>query len=217
MYKIFSKNNNRKERLLTGFTLIEALVAISLLMIAISSPMMLAQKGLSSSILSRDQMVATFLVQDGIEAIKNVRDYTAINQNASTTYSPNTERDWLFDLGDCICDELEGDECDLANDDAKYCNVDSTDGLNVSSQDLLESAGPIYASFNDGFFQKYTHTVTSGNLTKFSRKINIKVSTSNLQEAELRVRVYWTSPYGIQNIETKTFMYNFESKLIPEV
>lgn len=75
-----------KKRLVTctyrqaGFTLIEALVAISLLMVAISSPMMLAQKGLSSSILSRDQMIASFLAQDGIEAIKNIRDFTAINQ-----------------------------------------------------------------------------------------------------------------------------------------
>jgi prepilin-type N-terminal cleavage/methylation domain-containing protein len=37
--KIFKKS---------GFTLIEALVAISILMIAIASPMQLAQKGLST-------------------------------------------------------------------------------------------------------------------------------------------------------------------------
>jgi hypothetical protein len=211
-----------------GFTLIEALVAISILMIAIASPIMLAQKGLSSSILSRDQMIASFLVQDGIEAIKNMRDFTAINQVATDTPTINPTKDWLFGLREkCVCDESLSN-CDLSLDNAKYCNFDSTvdltDDLKIFSSDIPGS-DIMYMDFNtdgDGnsLFKKYVVGGLATSKTKFSRRINIKENLYDLEtkghshETELKVRVFWDSPYGIQNIEIKTFMYNFESALI---
>src|SRR6185369_6180494 len=58
----------------SGFTIIETLVAIAILMIAIAGPLTVAQKGLTSSIYARDQMIASYLAQDAIEYVKNVRD-----------------------------------------------------------------------------------------------------------------------------------------------
>jgi Tfp pilus assembly protein PilV len=62
--KIFSlkslKNNS-------GFTIVETLVAITILMIAIAGPLTIAQKGLTASTYARDQMIASFLAQDGLE------------------------------------------------------------------------------------------------------------------------------------------------------
>lgn len=57
-----------------AFTLIESLVAISLLTVAIVAPMSLVTQSLSAAIYSRDQVTAYNLAQEGIEALRTVRD-----------------------------------------------------------------------------------------------------------------------------------------------
>ena len=57
-----------------GFTLIETLVAISLLMISIVAPMSLAAESLSAAYYARQQITAFYLAQEGIEVVRSVRD-----------------------------------------------------------------------------------------------------------------------------------------------
>lgn len=58
----------------SGFTLIEAMVAISLLTVAIVAPMALATQSLSSAYYARDQVTAFYLAQEAIESIRAIRD-----------------------------------------------------------------------------------------------------------------------------------------------
>jgi type II secretory pathway pseudopilin PulG len=60
-----------------GFTIIETLVAITILMVVIAGPMTIAQKGLMASIYARDQVIASYLAQDVVEYLKNDRDKSA--------------------------------------------------------------------------------------------------------------------------------------------
>jgi type II secretory pathway pseudopilin PulG len=64
-----------------AFTLIETLVAISLLVIAIVAPMSLVSQSLASAYFARDQVTAYNLAQEGIEVIRSVRDGNIL-QNA---------------------------------------------------------------------------------------------------------------------------------------
>jgi prepilin-type N-terminal cleavage/methylation domain-containing protein len=57
-----------------GFTLIETLVAITILMISIAGPLTIAQKSLTAATIAKDQVIASFLAQEMIEQIKNDRD-----------------------------------------------------------------------------------------------------------------------------------------------
>ncbi len=57
-----------------GFTLIETLVAISILLLSISAPLTIASKGLASSYYAREQITAFYLAQDAVEYIRNTRD-----------------------------------------------------------------------------------------------------------------------------------------------
>lgn len=57
-----------------GFTLIETLVAISLLTIAVVAPITLTAQSLSSAYYARDQITAFYLAQEAIEAVRAIRD-----------------------------------------------------------------------------------------------------------------------------------------------
>lgn len=57
-----------------GFTLIETLVAISILTIAIVAPMGLTAQSLAVASYARDQITAFYLAQEGIEAVRDIRD-----------------------------------------------------------------------------------------------------------------------------------------------
>lgn len=57
-----------------GFTLVETLVAISLISIAIVTPMSLVTQSFSAAFYARDQVTAYYLAQEGIEAVRTIRD-----------------------------------------------------------------------------------------------------------------------------------------------
>lgn len=58
----------------SGFTLVETLVAISLLMMAIVAPITLTVQSLRSAYYSRDQITAFYMAQEAIEAVRAIRD-----------------------------------------------------------------------------------------------------------------------------------------------
>jgi len=58
----------------SGFTLIETLVAIAILMIAITGPLTIANQALTAALGARNVMIATYLAQDGMESLKNIKD-----------------------------------------------------------------------------------------------------------------------------------------------
>jgi len=63
-----------------GFTLVEALVAISILIIGILSAFILVSRSLYTFPLIQDRLTASFLVQEGIELVRNIRDSNFIKK-----------------------------------------------------------------------------------------------------------------------------------------
>jgi hypothetical protein len=57
-----------------GFSLVETLVAVTLLLTAIAGVMNMAQGGLQSALEARHQLVALYLAQEASEYMRNVRD-----------------------------------------------------------------------------------------------------------------------------------------------
>src|SRR3989338_3680347 len=62
-----------------GFTIIESLVAISILLVAIAGAGSAIQTGISSYIFSKDQIIAFYLAQEGFEQVRNYRDENVLN------------------------------------------------------------------------------------------------------------------------------------------
>ena len=57
-----------------GLTLMETLVAIGILSVAISGPLMLSARGLIFAKYAKDQIIAFYLAQEAVEIVRNIRD-----------------------------------------------------------------------------------------------------------------------------------------------
>ena len=66
-----------------GFTLVETLVAVAILMIAIAGPLTIANQALTAALGSRNAMIATYLAQEGMESIKNIKDNNVAKNGSS--------------------------------------------------------------------------------------------------------------------------------------
>jgi len=179
------KSNSKFKNLNSGFTLLEALVAVSILMVAVVAPMTVAQKGLSSATYSKSQMIASYLAQDAIEYIKNVRDQVSIRN--SFDWNGLWGAGGFFEL--CQSPYL--------------CKIDT----NASGGAGLVQAynnGDILSKDANGFYG------FTGTLTIFSRKIQVALSddldsNGNKYKALVTVTVGW----GTDQVEVKTLIFNY--------
>jgi prepilin-type N-terminal cleavage/methylation domain-containing protein len=78
-----------------GFTILETLVAIAILLISIAGPLTIAEKSLVTAANSENQMIASYLAEDLMEYIENVRDNNLllINNGSGTS--------WLASMSNC--------------------------------------------------------------------------------------------------------------------
>lgn len=183
MIKFNLKNNRQK-----GFTLLEALVAISILMVAVSAPITIAQKGLSSAVYSKDQMIASYLAQDVLEYIKNKRDEASIND-------VNSNWDEVWEDADnslYLCLQSLGCQIDTVNDVVT----------------AYSETGFLKKDIDDRFYSYGDITHNSEN-TKFTRKVLIE-KENNADQALVTVTVRWNGEADNKNkVEVKTLIFNY--------
>jgi Tfp pilus assembly protein PilV len=83
-----TQNNNRKKNggRLSGFSLLECMLAIFLVSSGIMAATLLVSKSLRDELDSRDQLVASMLAQEGVEIVRNIRDNNWMAGKDSFTY-----------------------------------------------------------------------------------------------------------------------------------
>jgi Tfp pilus assembly protein PilV len=193
---MFLKNNKKEyKKTIAGFTLVESLVAISILMVAIVTPMTIAQKGLSSAMYSKDQMTASFLAQDAIEFIKNKRDEIGLVIGGGI----REDKDWLNSISGCT--------------DDNNCDIDTITG------EIKAAGEPLSVNRDsDGNFLYYGQSSGDNfSTSKFTRKINIVYKTlkgdsdgsSVSDEALVTVTVSWQNGASPESVVVKSFIYNY--------
>lgn len=121
MIQIFQQKNRK---FITGFTLVETLVGITILSIAIIGMMSTLAGGISNINSAKQKMTATYLAQEGIEYIRNFRDTSILYSNV----------DWATFIANLNTFGCSG-ECDFTGLDFSLPPVASgyTRTLNIDS------------------------------------------------------------------------------------
>lgn len=177
-----------------GFTLIEMLVSVSVLMIAMLGPLTIASRGISTSIFARDQITAYYLAQEGIEFVRYVRD-----NNRIETINGNPTS-WLEGLENCPINGSGQDQ---------LCKIDMYQFFSGSSG-IVTSCGstcPIMRVTPAGY---YTY-VSSGNpQSRFTRTIKLEsipgVSTS--KAVRVRSTVSWQTGFTSKTFDITEDIFN---------
>lgn len=184
------KNKNQK-----GFTLVETLVAIFILLISITGPLTFAQGGLKTSFFARDQIVAFYLAQDSIETIKHLRDNYALSRAGGF---------WLTDLSGCRPSPASG----TTPGDVKSCTIDTSGTGAVRLTGCSNSTcSRLYLNSN----KEYTHDSSGAGLSKYSRLVYVTEINED-KEAQVIVEIIWEPNFFSQRrIVVQENIYNWAS------
>jgi len=162
-----------------GFTLVETLVAIAILMIAIVGPYYSIQQAIVTSYAARDQLIASQLAQEAEEYIYFTRDNAYLGSSDWNA--------WLSSLSACT---------------GTYgCVVDP--GLNTVASCSSSGCPALKQNSNNGL---YTQT-GSYPTTRFTR--TVKMTPINVNEEAVTVTVNWITEHRSYTVTTVDDLYNW--------
>lgn len=185
--KIFFAKKEVKKWANRGFTLVEMLVAVSILLISITGPLIVASQILSYSYFARDQIAAFYLAQDALEFIHNRRD-----ENGLVALSGETVN-WLNGLSSCKA--------------PAKCRIDSLAGT-VAACDGADASNPCdYLKFdaNSGVY-----SYGAGDNSKFIREVTLAEGVADT-EAVAAVTIKWSAGiFRNQSFTVSDNIYNWQ-------
>ncbi len=184
----------------SGFTILESIVAIAVLSLSISGVFSSVQQSLSQSIIAKDEVKAFYLAQEAVEIIRHNRDS---NQLTKIITGSGT---WLAGIA-----QNSGDPCWFGN----TCRVDvASPNLAVqcgNSTNYSWDACPLLNQDQTTFLYGYDG---SDPATNFTREIQLERIRDDIYgnpvEIAVIVRVKWTKGLLItREFKAKTYLLNW--------
>lgn len=193
-----------------GYSLIEVLVSISVLLIAIVGPMTIASQGIKSAAFSLEQNTAFFLAQEGIETVIALRNDSTLAylEDIESGGSSVDQFDWftegLYGSGN-ICSGVSG-ACSFGLDfrDSTLSNNFSSDTCESDEENcrLYERQSNSRAV--------YAHVSGSATSSPFVRIITVEETSPGSEVVDVTVEVKWKSHVfggAEQSVKLSTELY----------
>ncbi|OHB17649.1 MAG: hypothetical protein A2544_01350 [Candidatus Zambryskibacteria bacterium RIFOXYD2_FULL_43_10] len=165
-----------------GFTIVESLVAITVLVLVITGTASAIQTSISSYIFSKDQIIAFYLAQEGFEQVRNIRDENAL-----------VGRNWLTNLDPC----LTSNGCYV--DVLKPNPLPSSCGTNCPVINQNQNNG--FYGYDEG--QDWKPTV-------FNRRIVMQ--QINSREVSITVTIDWSKGVTARQFRAKENLLNWQQQ-----
>ena len=182
--KLFFK---KIDKLSKGFTLVETLVALSIFNVSILGLMSVLAAGISNINYARMKITASYLAQEGIEYIRNMRDTAVLYTNNG----------WTSDFKA----KVKISSC--KNDTDKTCGFSRP-----SPFDVFVCNNPndckLYVNSNGGYDND-----SSGSDSGFTRKIWMDTTGLGNDEVKIYSKVEWTQGSGSYNITFTENLFNW--------
>lgn len=167
-----------------GFTLLEVITAIFILTVGVGGAFSLIHQTLSVASLSELKLTGSYLAQEGMEIVRNIRDSNWLEQRTS----PSTS--WDNGLTGCqfpMC--CEGDYDDTSLISLLSCNYDDLRYINIDANDF------------------YSYSTDIPNTpTKFKRKILIEPEAGKIK---VTVEVIWEERGRSHNVKVLGYLTNW--------
>lgn len=190
-----------------AFTLVETLVAISVMTLATLAPFAAVQQVMRASNISHDQIIASSLAQEAVEYVRFVR-YTnwlksEENEGGTGAYDPmkglnNVSGPDCRNNKRCTIDARKTPYSGSTLQGAAYCTASGTNAC----QKLYRTASGLYT-------QDATETDGTANTeTEFLRYISIDESTEGEGYVTVTVHVTWTDK-GSHTLVLQENLYNW--------
>ena len=172
-----------------AFTLVETLVAVTIVLLAVTGPFQLVKSSLLASYTARDQMIASTLAEEGFEYVRGVRDanYLYMLEN------PGASRDWLLGLG-------ASPNCFTAN-----CTIAPSEATPIA---VCTAACELKIHPTTGL---YVQTfVTGAETTRFTRTVRLEdVDGGRDKVVKVTVTVSYTSNHTPFTVTVTDYLYNW--------
>ncbi|MDP2593887.1 MAG: type II secretion system protein [bacterium] len=169
----------------SGFTLVETLVAVTILTIAVVAPLYVANRAIVSSQIARDQLVASYLAQEGIEYVRTMRDHEFLvaYRAGGATISDDAWDAFISGSSSGSIASCITTTCTL--DPAKPMGTGSGLALTPCSD---SACGPLYLS--NGVYTQQSN-IPGSSVTPFTRTVQATLASGNDMRIVSMVR--WTS------------------------
>ena len=191
----------------SGFSLVEVLVSITILLLVIVGPMEIISKSINSTNFSTEQVNAWFLAQEGLELAQKGRDDLVLSNfkfqiTGSGEASPFTKfTDLSGKYGACF-----GSGCDLTVDDTPAA------ALTVTNCGVIGNCKFYLTPTSDSARASYVHSGSGNSPTPYTRVIKMErtPAAGKVREIKVTSTVTWRtgSLISSQKVEAVTYLFN---------
>jgi prepilin-type N-terminal cleavage/methylation domain-containing protein len=183
---------NRLTQRNRGFSLVETLVAVLLLVVAIAGPLTVASRAFNAALVAKNQVVAFYLAQDVMEHVRFVRDSSCL---VAGTAAPCPAATWLSGLSSC----------------ATSCRIDTV----ANTITACTQGSACDELYYDTTSKNFTHTgpaSATNPKTLFRRVVSVTSPVgANASEALVTVTVYWREGISPQHsVVLKENLFNWQ-------
>ena len=169
-----------------GFTLVETLVAITIIALAMVGPLYAVQQSLNASRNARDQLVASSLAQEGIEYVRSIRDANYL------TVLGGGSRSWLYGL-----DGTSG-----STNCTSPCVVDPDRGT------ISNTIAPLRLN-NQNMYTQQNGVGNAFKVTPYTRTVQIAAVSGSTTEVVVTVTVTWSTNGRPQTVTLTERLHNW--------
>ena len=172
------KFNNRQRN--SGFTIIEAMVAIFILTVSVASMLGITASSAASARYANNEITANYLLQEAVDSIRNSRDTMVFQKKY--TWDDFLKR--YGKQGNTKCFSVNG--CILIVEDFDPSNVG-----NGKDIDTCEDTGCQNFRYDSTILNKTFYNYTDGDESEFKRTVKMEVDVAKPDELKVIVTMNW--------------------------
>jgi len=189
----------------SGFSLVEVLVSITILLLVIVGPLQIVSRSINSTNFATEQVNAWFLAQEGLELAQKSRDDLVLgdfkDQIRTETNEPNPIGTFLTRYATCFTN----DGCGLNIGDGTTLAAPVTCGTIINCRLYLTTPADTDRS-------SYQHTTSGNTITPYTRVVKMVRFPASGTVREIRVTstVTWRtgSLIASQRVEATSYLFN---------